>query len=510
MSYQEAALRISGLSKRFGDVVALKKADLHLATGSFHALLGENGAGKSTLAKCVIGLVQPDDGRIEIDARERRIGSPREAHDWGVGMVHQHFSLVPNMTVAENLVTSKFTGSWIIDWRREVRDLEDFCSRMPFTVDLSAPVGSLAAGEKQKVEILKQLFLGHHILILDEPTSVLTLEEADELFGMLRERTQRGELSILLITHKLREVFKFAEFVSVLRRGQGVATGSVQEFTSDDLAHHMIGNADLPTVVARENTPTGSIGFEIQDLVVYSDKGIDAVKGVNLAVRSGEIVGIAGVSGNGQRELLEVLAGQRQAKKGSVEVHGSRYHSTRHEMLKHKVFYLPEEPLRTASVASMTLAENLAFRGFDQPPLCRRRWVLSRERMKRQARELVARYRIKAANVDTPIEQLSGGNIQRTVLARELSAGVQVLVASNPCFGLDVSAVAEIHSQIMAARNRGAAVLMVSEDLDELMALSDRIIVMFEGRFVHEVAVEEADLQAIGRHMTGGHHFIIS
>lgn len=510
MGRDEAALQISALSKRFGDVVALEHADLHLATGSFHALLGENGAGKSTLARCVIGLVQPDAGRIEIDARERRIGSPKEAHDWGVGMVHQHFSLVPNMTVAENLVTSKFTGSWIIDWRREVRDLDDFCSHMPFTVDLSARVSSLAAGEKQKVEILKQLFLGHHILILDEPTSVLTLEEADELFGMLRQRTQRGELSVLLITHKLREVFKFAEVVSVLRRGQVVARGSVQEFTSDDLAHHMVGKSGLPTVVARENKTAGRTGLQVRDLVVRSDKGIDAVKGVDLTVRNGEIVGVAGVSGNGQRELLEVLAGQRQATTGSVEVHGTRYHATRHEMLKHGVFFLPEEPLRTASVASMTLAENLAFRGFDQPPLCRRRWVLSRDRMKNQARELVARYRIKAANVDVPIEQLSGGNVQRTVLARELSAGVQVLVASNPCFGLDVGAVAEIHSQIMAARNHGAAVLMVSEDLDELMALSDRIIVMFEGRFVHEVAAADADLQAIGRHMTGGHQAIAS
>ena len=509
MGDQDAVLRISGLTKRFGNLVALESADLCLARGSFHALLGENGAGKSTLAKCVIGLYEPDAGRIEIDAQERRVASPREAHDWGVGMVHQHFSLVPNMTVAENLVIARSTGPAIIDWRHEARDLEDFCSRMPFAVDLSAQVSSLAAGEKQKVEILKQLFLGHHILILDEPTSVLTMEEADGLFGMLHERTKHGELSVLLITHKLREVFKFAEVVSVLRRGQVVADGSVREFSSDDLVHHMVGKAGLPTIVAREDTLAGQIRFQIHDLVVQSDKGNDAVKGVNLAVRGGEIVGIAGVSGNGQRELLEMLAGQRQAKTGSVDVHGTHYHATRREMLEHKVFYLPEEPLRNASVASMTLAENLAFRGFDQPPMCRRRWVLSQDRMKDRARQLIARYRIKAANVDVPIEQLSGGNIQRAVLARELSAGVQVLVASNPCLGLDVGAVAEIHSQIMAARNRGAAVLLVSEDLDELMALSDRIIVMFEGRLVHEVAAGEADPQAIGRYMTG-HHAIAS
>jgi ABC-type uncharacterized transport system ATPase subunit len=496
-------LHALGMTKRFGSLLALDDVSLTLEPGAFRALLGENGAGKSTLVKCIMGYHHPDNGKIIVDDQERTISSPRDAHALGIGMVYQHFTLVPNMTVAENLLLARSNLPAVPDWKKEDARLQSFLVDMPFRVDLAAPIGALAAGEKQKVEILKQLYLGSRILILDEPTTVLTPDEADQVLGLLREMTNAGELSVLLITHKLREVMAFAEAVTVLRRGQLVGEGTVRNISSVELAELMVGSSELAKPAKRVAFSDGDVPLRIEKLCAQDDRGARAVSELSLSVRSSEIVGIAGVSGNGQRELVEVLAGQREPTNGAIFARGERYRPTRQEMRRHRFFCLPEEPLLNACVPRMTVAENLFLRDFDRPPFVTGRWFLDRGAMRDAARQLIAQYRIAAPGPEVPVEALSGGNVQRVVLARELSGLVEVLIAANPCFGLDIAATADIRAQIMEMRNRGAAVLLVSEDLDELFELADRMLVMFSGRIVYESATSETDRATLGRYMVG-------
>lgn len=495
-------IEVISMTKRFGDFVALDEVSLTVRPGTFHALLGENGAGKSTLVKCIMGYYQPDAGDILVGDREQVIESPRAAHALGLGMVYQHFTLVPAMTVAENLVLARDSLPAVLDWSAEMRDLARFLEGMPFEVPLDAKVSSISAGERQKCEILKQLYLRRRFLVLDEPTSVLTPAEADEVLGLLRQMVRRGELTVLMITHKFREVMAFADEVTILRRGRVAGQGRVADLTPDTMARTMIGAEEL-TVQPPRTTDFGAIRLEIGALTARDDAGAVAVDGVSLSVRSGEIVGIAGVSGNGQRQLVEVLAGQREAEAGTIKIAGERYRATRADMRRHKMSLLPEEPLKNACVGRMSVADNIALREFDRAPFARGGWWLNRSAFREHAEAKISRYRIKTRTPDTPIAELSGGNVQRAVLARELGEDVEVLIAANPCFGLDFAAVAQIHAEISAARNRGAAVLLVSEDLDELLELSDRIVVMFHGRLVHETATASADLTEIGRQMAG-------
>ena len=495
-------LELVDITKRFGSLTAVERVSLRLKPGTFHALLGENGAGKSTLVKCVMGFYGADSGEVVIDGRSRSISNPHDAHSYGIGMVYQHFTLVPAMTVAENLVLARSNIPNIIDWKSEREQLSAFLQQAPFQVALDTPVDQLAAGEKQKVEILKQLYLQSRILILDEPTSVLTPNEADEVLGLLREMVDAQRLSVLLITHKFREVMAYAQLVTVLRRGQVAGRGDVENLTTADLAQMMVGERNKLEV---EKAPqaSGAPVLQIVNLHVERNNGVEAVRNVNLTVRAGEIVGIAGVSGNGQRELVEVLAGQRRAKAGRVLISGELYRATRAEMVRHRVFLLPEEPLRNACIPRMSVAENLALRTFDRPPQALAGWLNYRA-MRRAAQGLVERFSILTPSVDTPIAHLSGGNIQRTVLARELAAGdTQVLIAANPCFGLDFTAVESIHAQLIEARNHGVAVLLVSEDLDELIALADRLLVMSNGALVYESSAIAPDLHTIGLRMAG-------
>ena len=491
------------MTKSFGRVEALKDVSLHFPRGTFHALLGENGAGKSTFAKCLVGYHRPDRGTVAVDGQPLSIASPKDAHTAGIGMVYQHFSLAPQMTVAENLVISRPDIDLVIDWRAERRRLEEFVAGMPFRIDLSRPTGGLAAGEKQKIEILKQLYLGHRFLILDEPTSVLTPGEAAELFGMLRRMCDEGRLSVLLITHKFREVFEFAREVTVLRHGEVVAQGAVSDFDATSLASAMIGLGSVLEPAHREGKPGSEPMLRVSDLVAENDKGKEAVRGVSFELKSHEILGVAGVSGNGQRELVEVLAGQRPARRGEIRVHGEVYHARRSEMVRHKFYCLPEEPLQNACARNMTIAENLALRDFDRAPKAIGGMLLNPRAIRGKAAELISRYGIRTSSPDALVTSLSGGNVQRTVLARELSHDVDILIAANPCSGLDVGAISEIHAELVNTRNRGAAVLLVSEDLDELLALSDRLIVIFEGQFVHECLAGDMDVGLIGRHMAG-------
>jgi general nucleoside transport system ATP-binding protein len=490
------------MTMRFGDFTALDKVELKVRPASFHALLGENGAGKSTLVKCIMGYYHPTEGDVLVGGRQQAIGNPKDAHALGLGMVYQHFTLVPAMTVAENLVLARDDVPAFVNWPREKRELEAFLARMPFKVPLDARVSDISAGERQKCEILKQLYLKRRFLILDEPTSVLTPGEADEVLGMLRGMIVSDGLTILMITHKFREVMAFADEVTILRRGKLAGNGKVADLTPDSMARMMIGAEEL-TLQPPRTGEAGATRLELDHLNALDDAGAVAVHDVSLAVRGGEIVGIAGVSGNGQRQLVEVLAGQRQAEGGEIRVVGDVYHATREEMRRHRMSLLPEEPLKNACVGGMSVADNIAFREFDRPPFAAGGFWLNGAAFRSAAEKKIGLYKIKTRTPDTPISALSGGNVQRTVLARELGGDVEVLIAANPCFGLDFAAVAQIHAEIMAARNRGAAVLLVSEDLDELLELSDRLVVMFHGQFVYEARASEADLTEIGRHMAG-------
>jgi simple sugar transport system ATP-binding protein len=484
-----------------------------------HALLGENGAGKSTLVKCVAGSQRPDGGAVVVDGRERDIATPVVARSLGIGMVYQHFTLAPNMSVAENLLLAGGRTPALIDWPRARAELREFLATTPFSLALDATPASLSAGEKQKLELLKQLYLSPRLLILDEPTSVLTPQEADEVLAFVRAVAQRGECTVLMITHKFREVMAYADEVTVLRRGRKVHGAAVATTTPAELAHAMIGAGDEGAAaavvdeghaVARVPTDAAApIALEVSNLVAMGDRGALAVHGVSLAVRRGEILGIAGVSGNGQRELVEALVGQRPRLAGRVTVMGEPYAAKREENRRLKVRSLPEEPLRNACVGDLSVAENMALRDFDQPPLA---WpalgadLLNFPLWRSRAREWIAEYGVKTQGEGAPIRSLSGGNVQRAVLARELAGDINVLIAANPVFGLDFAAVAEIHSRIVQVRARGGAVLLISEDLDELLEMADRIVVMSEGRVVYETDAATAERHVLGAHMGGGDH----
>ena len=498
-------VEVLGMTKRFGALTALDGVSLRVEAGSFMALLGENGAGKSTLVKCLVGYHQPDAGEITVAGRERDIRSPHDAHALGIGMVYQHFTLVPSMTVAENLVMARDEVPAVVNWQAEWDRLSVFMATVPLRLDLDRPIARLAAGEKQKVEILKQLYLRRRFMILDEPTSVLTPAEADEVLGMLRAMTRAGDVTVLMITHKLREVMAFADQVAVLRRGKLVGKGRTAELTPAVMAQLMVGTREIPQSHARKTARPRDGGpprLVVRDLRVEDDAGRPAVDGLSLTIHGGEIVGVAGVSGNGQRELVEALIGQRPPAGGEILVGGEPFHATRAEIRRHRVFSLPEEPLRNACVPGMSVAENMTLRNFDRPPLASGPW-LKRGALRAQAERWIDAFGVKTQGADAPMATLSGGNVQRAVLARELSEPVSVLIAANPVFGLDFAAVVEIHDRILAARNAGAAVLLVSEDLDELLELSDRIAVIFGGRIVHETATAKADIAVIGPCMAG-------
>ncbi len=497
------SLETAGIGKVFGSLVALDDVSIKVPAGSFHALLGENGAGKSTLVKCIMGFYQPDRGQVLVDDHEIAVKNPREARAAGIGMVYQHFTLVPSLTGAENLVISRLDVPSVIDWSAEHKRLDAFLETMPFRVPLDVPVSQLAAGEKQKLEILKQLYLDQRFLILDEPTSVLTPGEADEMLGLVRGMTQRGEITVLMITHKFREVTAFADHVTVLRRGRLAGHGRVADLTPDAMARMMIGDTAIRARAERKAQPKQPVVLEMAALFADDDEGLPAIEAVNLKVHAGEIVGIAGVSGNGQSELVEVLSGQRDLRDGRILIHNQGFEPTREAMARLKVFGLPEEPLKNATVPTMSVAENIAFRSFDKPPMASLGWWLKPGPIREKARELIARYRVKTPSTETPIANLSGGNVQRAVLARELSGDVDVLVVANPCFGLDFASVAEIRAQIMEQRNRGAAVLLVSEDLDEILELSDRVAVMSGGTITYVATAAETDRTTIGSHMAG-------
>ena len=527
-----ASVEMLGFSKRFGALQALDDVSMTVSAGSFHALLGENGAGKSTLVKALIGFYSADTGQVLVDGREQAIHSPRDAAALGIGMIFQHFTVVPGMSVAENLALAQSDLKSVIDWKAERARLSEFMATAPFPLKLNARVADLAAGEKQKLEILKALYARRRFLVLDEPTSVLTPQEADEVLGQMRALCQAKQLTVLIITHKFREVFGFCDEVTVLRRGRRTGGTQVARTTRDELAGWMMGvsTEDVSATSAAATAqavgaaasgqaaalaealgqpaaalpavPRGTPRLSIGQLQVAGVEGRLAIDGLSMNVMPGEIVGVAGVSGNGQRELVAALTGALPIAGGQVWVDGQPYKPTRRMMRELSVRSLPEEPLHNACVGKLALADNLALRSFDRAPLARGLW-LSRSTMRAQALVKIAAFKVKAPGPDALIETLSGGNVQRAVLARELDGNPRLLIVANPCFGLDFQASAEIHARLRAARDAGAGLLLVSEDLDEILALASRIVVLSHGHVGLECPTASADIGAIGKAMAG-------
>jgi ABC-type uncharacterized transport system ATPase subunit len=491
-----AAVAMRGIVKRFGDVVANAGVDFTLRQGTIHALLGENGAGKTTLMRVLYGLARPDAGEILVAGEPVEIRSPADAIAAGIGMVTQHFSLVAPMTVAENVVLGD-EGGFRLNLRAARAKVDDASERVGIAVDPNARVGRLSVGERQRVEIVKALSRDCGVLILDEPTAVLVPQQVDALFGALRRLRDEG-LAVVFISHKLREVTEISDEVTVLRQGRVVGTVATHETDERELGRMMIGRP-MTGVAKAGDAPAGEVVLRLERVSAADDAGLPAVREVSLEVRAGEILGIAGVSGNGQTELAEVLSGMRTPSGGTVSVGGVDVTgASPAKVTAARVGRIPED--RQASVVrDLSVAYNLVLEDLDA---YRRGPVLDERRIRATAEELIERFAIKARPGD-PVGTLSGGNIQKVLLARVLARGPKVLVVAQPTQGLDVGATEYVRSQLLAQRAAGAAVLLISEELEELLALADRLVVMYEGELVGRFDAGDVDVEQLGLLMAG-------
>jgi general nucleoside transport system ATP-binding protein len=499
----DAALELRGITKRFGRVVANDGVDFDLRAGEVHALLGENGAGKSTLMSILYGLYRPDEGEVLVDGRSVTIDSPAAAIDLGIGMVHQHFMLVPVMTVAENIVLAEEprTRGGLIDVKTAAARVRELSDRFGLAVSPDAVIEDTSVGQQQRVEILKALYREAKILVLDEPTAVLTAQETQDLFGVLRSLRDDGK-AIVFITHKLGEVLDIADRVTVLRRGQKVDTVPTEGATEESLARLMVGRdvllrVDKPPAQRREPV------LELRDLHVRDDRDLPAVQGVDLTVHAGEIVALAGVDGNGQSELVEAVTGLRTPEQGSILVEGRDLsRADARDMVDAGVSHIAEDRHRRGLVLNFTLAENLALREYRRPELSRHGW-LSTRRMAAKARALIREFDVRGGHADTPAAALSGGNQQKCVIAREIACNPRVLVAAQPTRGLDVGAIEFVHRRLVAERDAGRGILLMSLESEEVRSLADRILVIYEGRIVGEFPPDASE-EELGIAMTGG------
>ncbi|HET6547818.1 MAG TPA: ABC transporter ATP-binding protein [Solirubrobacter sp.] len=496
------ALELRGITKRFGTLVANRSVDFELRRGEIHALLGENGAGKSTLMNVLYGLLQPDEGEILLDGERVSIHSPRQAIGLGIGMVHQHFMLVPVMTVAENLVlgAEPRTGP-LLDYRGAKARVRDISERFGLAIDPEARVEDLGVGAQQRVEILRALFRGAKVLVLDEPTAVLTPQEAQDLFRVLRSLTEDGT-SVVFISHKLNEVLDIADRVTVLRRGEKIDTVSTDGATERSLATLMVGRDVLLRVEKPDHRP-GEPLLVLEHVSARDDRGLPAVQDVSLEVRAGEIVGIAGVDENGQSELIETIMGLRHPDAGRITVAGRDVtHEGPRATLAAGVSHIAEDRHRRGLVLEFDLAENLALREYRRPGFAKYGW-LSPRKMVERAKRLLREFDVRGGEPGTRAGSLSGGNQQKVVIARELSADPRVIIAAQPTRGLDVGAIEFVHRRLVEECGAGRAVLLVSLELEEVRSLSDRVLVIYEGEIVAELPPEASE-EDFGVYMTGG------
>jgi simple sugar transport system ATP-binding protein len=499
-----------GITKRFPGVVANDGVDFEAAAGEVHALLGENGAGKSTLSNILTGLYRPDEGEILLYGRPVRFGSPRDAIDAGIGMVHQHFRLVEPFTVAENIVlgehgardgAARRGGSFRINPRKIEARVRELGERYGVAVDPRARIWQLSLGEQQRVEILKALYRDARILILDEPTAVLTPLEAEGLFENVRTLVADGR-TVIFISHKLNEVMAVSNRVTVLRGGRSVATVVTADATPHSLAELMVGHELAEPTRAGRPAPGGPL-LEIEGVRVLGNRGDEAVRGVSLVVCGGEIVAVAGVAGNGQRELSEAIAGLRRPEAGRIRVDGKTVRSgDPRAALAAGIAFVPEDRRATGSAPGLSIATNLVLRSYRDPSVSRGPMLLL-AKIRANASALIARYRIAAPGPSAPARVLSGGNLQKVVLARELSGEPRVVVAASPTQGLDVGATDTVRAYLREAAEAGGAVLVFSEDLDEILELADRVLVIYEGSLVGEMPAADADVHEIGLLMAG-------
>lgn len=498
-----ALLEMRGITKRFPGVLANDHVDFDVAPGEIHTLFGENGAGKSTLMRILYGLYQPDEGEIRLRGERVAITSPAVAIQHRIGMIHQHFMLVQTLTVAENVALGlKSSRGPLTDLGRVSGRIRELSRTYGLRVDPEAYIWQLSVGERQRVEIIKALYREVSLLILDEPTAVLTPQEVRDLFAVLKQLVADG-LSIVFISHKVNEVLELSRRITVLRAGRKIATVRGADTTPNELADMMVGH-QVAQVGLPSDGQRGPAGLAVSDLRVVGDRGAEAVRGLSLRVYDGEIVGVAGVSGNGQRELEEAIAGLRPAVSGRIEIGGADVTGRHPRAVREAgLAYVPEERMRDAVIGEFTVAENLML-GASADAVYTRWGFLRHRAIRRHCRQLIAEFDVRTPGLDTPARNLSGGNIQKLIMARELSGSPKALLVAQPTRGIDVAASAYIHQRLIAQRAGGTAVLVISEDLDELMAISDRIFVIYEGAIISEVDPRTTSREAIGLLMAGG------
>lgn len=501
MTYE---LELRGITKRFPGVLANDSVDLAVRSGDIHAIVGENGAGKSTLMSILYGLYSPDDGEIVIRGSAVKFHSPIDAMEAGLGMVHQAFKLFPSLTVAENVIYGAEPTSWGVftDQKSAHARVAELSQEHGLAVDPGARIEDLPVGVLQRVEILKALYRGARIIILDEPTAVLTPQERDRLFDVLR-RLQRAGHTILFITHKLGEVLAVSEHVSVLRNGRSVAELVTAETNEVEISHHMIGR-DVHPHIAENEAPMGDIVLTVRDVSVAGEHERHSVRNVSLEVRAGEILGIAGVSGNGQRELVDAITGMGPVDSGTINLRGEDVtHQSIAERRQTGMAYVPEDRHGVGSAGAASVADNLLMGVQRQAGFQIRGWM-QRPAIRRLTSRLVEEYDIKISSPETSAATLSGGNLQKVVVARELRHQAELLVAEQPTRGIDIGAIGFIHQRLIRFRDTGGAVLLVSAELRELLTVADRILVMFEGRIVAERTPNETTEAELGLYMAGG------
>jgi ABC-type uncharacterized transport system ATPase subunit len=493
-----------GITKRFPGIVANDRVNFDLRRGEVHAILGENGAGKSTLMNVLYGLYQPDEGEILLNGNPVTFTSAKDAIRSGIGMVHQHFMLIPVMTVAENIVLANEPTREGVLYDREAaeRRVSQLSRTYKFAIDPQARVQNISVGQEQRVEILKALYRAADVLILDEPTAVLTPQEAAELFQILRALVREG-MSVIFISHKLNEVLEIADRITVLRRGKTIDTVPREGATEEGLARMMVGREVLLRVEKTQAGQDGDVLLEVDDLHVLDDRGLPAVKGVSLSVRAGEIVGIAGVDGNGQSELIEAVTGLRKRESGRIVIAGREVERpTARKMLDAGVGHIPEDRQRRGLVLEFTIAENIGLHDYNRAPASRFGWLFPK-RFVELARRLIEDFDIRGGGPSAKASALSGGNQQKVVAAREIARDPKVLIAAQPTRGLDVGAIEYLHRRIVEERDEGRGILLVSLELEEILSLSDRILVIYEGEIVGEHGVDASE-EEIGMEMLGG------